>query len=126
MDISARDRKLLWGKAGNRCAICRHALVAPGSGNDSDAVIGEEAHIVSRSDDGPRGGQIPRIQIHRYDNYVLLCPTCHTTIDKQVETWTRGKLIDTKNNHEMWIERQLSEDSDHPGPIRIVALRKPD
>jgi hypothetical protein len=129
MSISPTDRKLLWGKAGNRCAVptCRRVLVAEPTETDPEAVIGEEAHIVARSEDGPRGGLIPRHLLDRYDNLVLLCPSCHTMIDKQSESWTRGRLLDVREQHERWVSARLSVAKgllDDTAPIRIVPLAK--
>jgi hypothetical protein len=48
-----RDIKLLWGRAANRCSFpeCRMMLTTEGD----NSLIGENAHIVARSPDGPRG-----------------------------------------------------------------------
>src|SRR5205085_1467643 len=45
--ISDKTRKLLWGRSGNRCAICRRTLSVDGTVVDAEAVVGEECHIVS-------------------------------------------------------------------------------
>ena len=42
--------------------------------------IGEMAHIIARSPEGPRGKADAGTDI--YGNLILLCPTCHTMIDK--------------------------------------------
>jgi hypothetical protein len=131
MSISPTDRKLLWGKAGNRCAVpaCRRVLVAEPTEADPEAIIGEEAHIVARSEDGPRGGLIQRHLLDRYDNLILLCPSCHTMIDKQFESWTRGRLLDIREQHERWVNERLSATkgpSDNTAPIQIIPLAKPE
>lgn len=81
MSISDADYKLLWGRAGGICSNpkCRMALFRlldqKGTYN-----VGEMAHIIARSPYGARG--IPEGGPDTYDNLILLCPTCHTTIDK--------------------------------------------
>ena len=57
MGIRDKDRKILWGRAGSHCAICQKPLVADATSTDPEAVVGDEAHIVAQSADGPRGGQ---------------------------------------------------------------------
>jgi hypothetical protein len=49
--MKTTDIKLLWGKAGFRCSICKRELSASPT---TTAFIGEMAHIVAESDGGPR------------------------------------------------------------------------
>jgi hypothetical protein len=60
------------------CAKDLHAL--------SDVPIAERAHIIAASPDGPRGaddgGTLSDLERAEADNLLLLCPTCHTKIDK--------------------------------------------
>ena len=49
--MRVKDIKILWGHSGNRCAIYKIEITPDGEIN----TIGEIAHIVSRSPDGPRG-----------------------------------------------------------------------
>ena len=57
MGISVKTRKLLWGKAANRCSMCdcRRELIMDETETDDYSVVGEECHIVAREKDGPRG-----------------------------------------------------------------------
>jgi hypothetical protein len=72
----------LWGRAGDRCAICKAPLTAdPAHADDRHAVLGAECHIVARSADGPRAGGLTPELIDEYDNLILLCPTDHKRID---------------------------------------------
>jgi len=45
MAITDKTRKILWGRAGNRCAMCRRVLVVDRTPSDDDAVVGDECHI---------------------------------------------------------------------------------
>ena len=47
MAINDKTRKVLWGRSGNRCAICRRELVLDATTVDDVSVVGEECHIVS-------------------------------------------------------------------------------
>ncbi len=55
MSISVKTRKMLWGKAANRCAFidCKRELVMDETETDDPSIIGEECHIIAREDDGP-------------------------------------------------------------------------
>ena len=66
MTISARDRKLLWTRAGDECAFpgCSQTLTLSSGGGDS--VLGEEVHIIPKSPPGPRGEFVARSEVlHR-------------------------------------------------------------
>ena len=54
MAVGSRIRKILWAKSGNRCAICRIELVQAEI-QEKNVIIGEECHIVSSKENGPRG-----------------------------------------------------------------------
>lgn len=51
--MKMKDVKVLWGRSGNRCAFpgCKIELTPDGS----KSTLGEMAHIVADSPDGPRG-----------------------------------------------------------------------
>ena len=108
MTIRAKDRKILWAKAGNRCSYpgCWLELVVECGGPDTNAVLGEEAHIVSKKVGGPRGREEPPDGgLDSYGNFILLCPTHHTVIDNDAmsDAFTPGALLEMKRLHEMKI-----------------------
>ena len=109
MSISLRDHKMLWGRAGARCAICRTPL-ATISEIGLASVIGEEAHIVARKQDGPRGNSpLSAEQRDSYSNLILLCPTHHATIDdipNGPQEYTVERLHRIKAEHEAWVMAQ--------------------
>jgi hypothetical protein len=100
MAISARDRKRLWGKSGNRCAKCHQPLTQPGRADAREAVIGEEAHIVGERPGAARYRPLPDTERDAYENRILLCPTDHTIVDAQPELWTIEALKALKAAHE--------------------------
>jgi hypothetical protein len=106
MSITLRDHKMLWGRAGARCSMCRTHL-ATISDIGLASVIGEEAHIVARNVDGPRGtSPLATEQRNSYSNLLLLCPTHHAIIDDfpngPVE-YTVELLHRIKTEHEQWV-----------------------
>lgn len=109
-----KDIKILWGRSGNRCAICKIELTPDGD----EYTLGEMAHIVARSPDGPRGSvEISDGEIDDYSNLILLCPTHHAEIDKNDKKWSRQELLRIKNEHERWVSEQLGQ-----GRISFAAI----
>lgn len=114
MPIDAKDIKLLWGKAANRCAMpdCRRPLVAPADDLPSTVVVGEMAHIIGEknSSKSPRGlSSLPLSDRNKYTNLMLLCAHHHTVIDKDEKNWPIEKLHAIKREHELWVEERLGE-----------------
>jgi hypothetical protein len=102
MTITDRDRKLLWARSHNACAMCRNPLTGEaGSPALPGLVFGVEAHIVARREDGPRG-RGDRSNIDGYENLLLLCPQDHKRIDDQPDDFTVEKLTEIKSAHETW------------------------
>ena len=97
-----KDIKILWGRSGNRCSICKLELTADGSME----TLGEMAHIVGQSQNGPRGNH-DLTNRDSYDNLILLCPTHHVEIDKDVTAWPVERLRAIKADHEAWVSEQL-------------------
>lgn len=59
------------------------------------------AHIIGRKEDGPRGDEdLPVSQRDEFENIILLCPTCHTLIDKNPELYPVAVIKEWKRNHE--------------------------
>jgi hypothetical protein len=123
MPISDRTRKILWGKSGNRCAICKKELVLDPTRTDDESVVGDECHIVSRQKDGPRYDErYPQQDIDTYRNLLLLCRVHHKMIDDQHETYMAELLSAIKTNHEKWVAEKLSG-SDSQKPVRIRRVK---
>lgn len=113
MSISLKTRKMLWGRAANRCAFvdCRKELVIDATETDDESVIGEECHIVAESPDGPRGDSpLTSEQRDKYGNLILLCSTHHKNIDDQPGHYTVENLHQLKNDHEAWVRQRLDFD----------------
>ncbi|MCT6930520.1 MAG: hypothetical protein M3Z89_20935 [Lysinibacillus fusiformis] len=113
MGINVKTRKMLWGKAANRCALatCRNELVMDETETDDPSIIGEECHIVAREDDGPRGNpDFPKEQRDIYSNLILMCNIHHKIIDDQENFYTVEKLKEIKRDHEEWVRNSLNID----------------
>lgn len=110
MSISVKTRKVLWGRAGARCSFegCRSELISISDFDVDGSILGEEAHIISQSEDGPRGENlIESSRINLYDNLILLCPNHHKLVDKQPSKYTVDVLHEMKKAHESWVDHNL-------------------
>lgn len=100
MAVSDPDLKLLWGRAAGICSNpkCRTDLTVL-LDEAKEYNVGEMAHLIAKSEGGPRG--IEGGGSDAYANLILLCPTCHTHIDKSPEgTYTVEQLNLWKQEHE--------------------------
>jgi hypothetical protein len=115
MSILLKTHKLLWGRSGNKCAMadCRNDLIADETETDDESIIGDEAHIVAKSPDGPRGiSELTPEERDKYDNLVLLCRKHHKIIDDQSVFYSVEKLKEIKQQHEEWVKVSLHIDKD--------------
>lgn len=100
MAIKEVDLKLLWGRAAGMCSKpdCVIDLTSILSGKTS-YVIGEMAHVIAHAEGGPRGRKGGGTD--SYENLILLCPNCHTHIDKApAGEFTEQLLLGWKFSHE--------------------------
>lgn len=105
---------MLWGRSGNLCAFpdCKKELVMDISETDDISVVGEEAHIVAREEDGPRGvSPLTPEQRDKYDNLILMCSIHHKVIDDHPNIYLVELLHEYKKNHESWVKQNLKLDN---------------
>ena len=79
---------------------CRKSILAHES-TQAPLNIGEKAHIVAFSANGPRGDADDRpSEINGIDNLMLLCPDCHMLVDSDVDRFPVSELRRFKSEHE--------------------------
>lgn len=123
MAISDKTRKVLWGRSGNRCAVCRRELVADSTPRSDDSVVGDECHIVSGKALGPRyDPTFPEQMLDQPANLVLLCRVHHKMVDDQFETYSVSVLETLKKNHEQWVSTTLGDKS-IPTRARVLRIK---
>jgi hypothetical protein len=110
MGITDKTRKSLWAKSGNRCLVCRIELVHHSDGTNENVIIGEECHIISASNKGPRGNIQYDGDHDGYDNLILLCANDHKRVDELTDIYTVQKLQLFKAIHEAWVKSTLERD----------------
>jgi hypothetical protein len=111
MSISVQDRKRLWGRAASRCAFpdCRQELIEAMTGDRGDVLVGQEAHIIARNADGPRGeSDLGASQRDSYENLMLLCARHHIIVDNDLKAYPVEVLLRMKSDHELWVASQLN------------------
>lgn len=123
MAITDKTRKVLWGRSGNRCAICRLPLVVERTAYDDHSVVGDECHIHSGAANGPRNDPaVDPSKIDEVDNLLLLCRVHHKMVDDQFETYTADLLRTIKRNHEQWVNAKF-EESEQQERVRVVRFK---
>lgn len=71
---------------------------------DTTVHIAEMAHIISAADVGPRADiSLTPEERGRYSNLILLCPTCHTIIDKAEDKYPETLVAKWKQMHKQKI-----------------------
>lgn len=113
MSVSLKTHKMLWGRSGMMCAFpdCKKELVSDESETDDASLIGEEAHIVGKREDSPRGkSDLHLEQRDKFDNLILLCSIHHKIVDDQENTYTVEILKNYKREHLNWVKNNLSQD----------------
>ncbi len=119
MSISSATRKLLWSRAHNTCAKCKEPLtVDADSAELPGLILGEEAHIVARSEQGPRGLEGDRSDLDGYDNIILLCADDHKRVDSQPSVYSVEALLRMKSDHEAWAEKRFAGQA-YLEPLRL-------
>ena len=103
-ELSSATQRAVWARSGGICARpgCDSILY-------EDPVFfktrpfGELAHNVAASQDGPRGDATRSPQLSDDpENLILLCPTCHTLVDKPgwQQDYPEAMLAEWKRQHE--------------------------
>lgn len=63
--------------------------------------VAEMAHIFAANDDGPRANaELSPEERGTFENLILLCPTCHKTIDKAPQDFPDELVTQWKRDHE--------------------------
>lgn len=99
--IPAATRLRLFSAASGHCQnpSCLESLFPNELGANKH--IAEMAHVIPVGSCGPRGQErsADDFIVDSFENLLLLCPTCHTKIDKDPEAYPRHLLLEWKQNH---------------------------
>jgi hypothetical protein len=86
--------KRLFADTNGICPECREPLLRQNS------IVGEICHIEAVNNGGARYNRfLNEEKVNDYDNLIVLCPSCHTAIDKKEnqDYFTKSYLIELKN-----------------------------
>lgn len=97
------DRRLFSESAGT-CLLCQQSLFPLSRGGRSIPIV-ERAHIVAHSPSGPRGTAPIKVDVDEPANLVLLCPTCHTKVDKAPADYPAESLHELKGRRAAAVAR---------------------
>ena len=89
--------KKLFAVSGTECSNpdCQNKLTS------SNTVMGEICHIEAAEEDGPRYNSKSNDEYRRsFQNLLLLCPNCHTEIDKNKVSYPTSMLRGWKKRHQ--------------------------
>lgn len=102
MGIAEPIKRKLWASSGGFCAKpdC-HVDLFPLFNNGDVTNIDELAHIIGKKIKGPRGSSTKEIfERDNYENLIVLCPNCHTIIDKNPSLYPERIIQEWKKKHE--------------------------
>lgn len=106
--IPEREIKILFALSGGICAFhdCNKPLIAPGTTADGPVIVGEMAHIIAESRQGPRGiAKLSDEERNSHKNLILVCPDHHKVIDSQLTTYSVAVLRQMKYDHELRVQK---------------------
>lgn len=99
--ISTETKLRLFSDSAGYCQNpdCLKPLYPAEMGGDKH--IAEMAHVIPHGEKGPRHEErsMEGFEVDSFENLILLCPTCHTVIDKAPGGYSRSTLLDWKNKH---------------------------
>lgn len=101
MSISSEVKRKLLASSGGYCGKpdC-HTELFPFFESKKITNIEELAHIIGQKKNGPRGeNELPLNQRDEFENIILLCPVCHTIIDKNPHLFPDNVIKQWKTNH---------------------------
>ena len=101
MSISTDVKRKLWASSGGYCGkLDCHRDLFPFFESGEITNIEELAHIIGQKKDGPRGDNpLPLSERDEFENIILLCPTCHTIVDKNPKLFPDALIKEWKANH---------------------------
>lgn len=123
--ISTETKLRLFSEAAGHCQRreCLQPLFPAEMGGDKH--IAEMAHVIPHGEMGPRHEERPvgEFEADSFENLILLCPTCHTIIDKDPDGYSRGTLLGWKSDHLAALaHRQGIRAYDERGQVRDAVI----
>ena len=110
MSISENAKKALYMESAGYCQNpnCNCSLLPLFQSGKISSII-ELAHIIGKKTDGPRGvSDLDLSDRDTVENILILCPTCHTIIDKNEDEFSVELLHKWKKQHKSKVDELFS------------------
>jgi len=104
--LSTADKNKLFFESGGLCALCRSSISYDRISR-KNVRTDEYAHIIADSPDGPRGDETSRSRAKDITNILLLCPNCHSIIDKEIKSFPAKRLQELRRSHTQLVRETL-------------------
>lgn len=102
-----KEKNILWGRSHDLCVSCKCDVIA----EKMDCIpypVGVNAYIEGENPNSARyNSDLDYPGKNSHENLILLCPTCHTKIDNDPETYSVEKLKQIKKNMKPGVIRRL-------------------
>ena len=102
-EIPAKEARIVYLRSGGVCAFpgCGMDLIEPGTDTDDPSFLGENAHIIADSRQGPRGdSRMSDEDRDKHPNVILLCRNCHKKVDDQPRVYSVSVPRQMKRDYE--------------------------
>jgi hypothetical protein len=122
MSVPVAEQKTLALLSGNLCAFpdCGASLIKTGKQGES-VIVGEIAHIVGDSRQGPRGrSTLTEEDRDRADNLIYLCEACHKLVDRHPRVYSVEVLRQMKRDHETHMAKLATPSTPTPEPPMVT------
>ena len=100
---SDHEHSILYAETGGSCPLCKSAIMSKKPGSNKPISLYEIAHIYPLN---PNSSQNKALQnypspqnVNSLENYILLCPSCHTNYDKDFKIEEYLNLLDIKQKY---------------------------
>jgi len=105
--MTVSDLKVLWAESAGLCSKCRLPIIRIRV-NNNKFPVGEMAHIKGEKQTAPRyDPDVTQEERDDPNNRIVLCPTCHTEIDKDEAKYSNELLYKIKDDHIKYIQDKL-------------------
>lgn len=120
MGTMGEEIKKLYSLSAGRCNLCGTNLF------ENQVHIGEMAHIIAKSTQGPRGADHLTVGRNSYENLILLCANHHLEVDRNTQKYTVEYLHQIKREYENYVESRLKSDQKRQNDVTFLSnyLRK--
>lgn len=116
--LSKADTIQLWARAGGACAICGADLLK--DVRTSQRIHwGELAHIIGAEPSAARGDSVLSKKLETDpDNLVLLCPSCHTKVDRDAARYT----VELLQQYKARLETSVRLAASQPASAQVLPI----